>query len=167
MSVLATAGLTIFTLLMFIGLMSIASGLPGTLIILGAALIYAVVTGFGTVGLKVLAALAALAIVSEFLDVLFIMKGSRGSGFSKAGAVSSIVGGLAGAAVLTPVLMGLGAFMGVLIGGIGANLLVDISNQRGRKAFTYRDVFGSAARKVVKGVCGIAMVLIVLSAIYS
>lgn len=167
MSPLATAGLTAFTLVMFIGLFSIVSGLPGTLLILVAAVIYSLVTGFGMLGLKVLGVLAVITVISEFLDALFIMNGARGPGFSRAGLISSILGGLAGAAILTPFLMGVGAAAGILLGGIAANLAVDLSTQRNRKTVTYRSIFGSAGRTFIKGVCGIAMVVIVLSSIYS
>ncbi len=77
-------------LVMFAGLFSIISGLPGTIIILAAAVVYSLVTGFGILGLKVLGVLAVIAAVTESLDVLFIMNGARGPGFSKAGLFSSV-----------------------------------------------------------------------------
>jgi len=163
----ATAGLTVFMLAMFAGLISIISGLPGTIIILAAAVIYSLVTGFGILGLKVLGVLAVIAVVTESLDVLFIMNGARGAGFSKAGLVSSVLGGLAGAAILTPVFMGLGALAGILLGGITANIMVETFKYRNRKTVTYKSIFGDAARKLIKGVSGTAMVLIVLFSVYS
>lgn len=167
MPAISTAGLTVFMLVMFAGLFSIISGLPGTLIILGAAIVYSLVTGFGILGLKVLGLLVVIAAVTEALDVLFIMSGSRGPGFSKAGLVSSVLGGLAGAAILTPVFMGLGALAGILLGGITANIMVELLKFRNGKTVTYKDIFGDAARKLIKGVSGTAMVLIVLFSVYS
>ena len=167
MPAVATAGLTIFTLVMFAGLFSIISGLPGTIIILAAAVVYALVTGFGILGLKVLGVLAVIAALTESLDVLFIMNGARGPGFSKAGLISSVLGGLAGAAILTPVFMGLGALAGILLGGITANIMVETFKYRNRKTVTYKSIFGDAARKLIKGISGTAMVLIVLFSVYS
>ncbi|MEN6465154.1 MAG: DUF456 domain-containing protein [Syntrophaceae bacterium] len=167
MSALAVTGLTVFILVLFVGLFSILSGLPGTLIILGAAVVYSAVTGFSVLGLKILGVLAIITVVSESLDVLFIMNGARGSGFTKSGLFASTFGGIAGAAVLTPFLFGLGAVTGILLGGTAANLTVEIFRQKHQKSLTYKNIFGSAARTLVKGVCGIAMVLIVLSEIYS
>ncbi len=167
MSALAVTGLTVFVLVLFVGLFSILSGLPGTLIIFGAALVYSAVTGFSVLGLKILGVLAMITVVSESLDVLFIMSGARGSGFSKSGLFASTFGGIAGAAILTPFLFGLGAVTGILLGGTAANLTVEIFRQKHQKSLTYKNIFGCAARVLVKGVCGIAMVLIVLSEIYS
>lgn len=167
MTSIAVTGLTVFVLVLFAGLFSILSGLPGSLVILGAAVVYACVTGFGVLGLKALGVLALITVVSESLDVLFIMNGARSSNFSKSGLFASTFGGLAGAAVLTPFLYGLGAVTGILLGGTAANLTVDICRQKNQKSLTYKNIFGSAARTLFKGTCGIVMVLIVLSEIYS
>ncbi len=167
MPAVATAGLTVFMLAMFAGLVSIISGLPGTIIILAAAVIYALATGFGILGLKILGVLAVIAVVTESLDVLFIMNGARGPGFSKAGLVSSALGSLAGAAILTPVFMGVGALAGILLGGTTANIMVETFKYRNRKTVTYKGIFGDAARKLIKGVSGTGMVLIVLFSVYS
>lgn len=167
MTSIAVTGLTVFILALFVGLFSILSGLPGTLIIFGAAFIYAAVTGFGVLGLKALGVLALITVISESLDVLFVMNGARGAGFSKSGLFASTFGGLAGAAVLTPFFLAPGAFTGILLGGTAASLTFDIFKQKNQKSLTYKNIFGSAARTLIKGVCGIAMVLIVLSEVYS
>ncbi len=167
MSPLASTGLTIFIVVLLVGLFSILSGLPGTLIIFGAAFVYSAVTGFTVLGLKVLGVLAIITVVSEALDVVFIINGARGAGFSKSGLFASTFGGLAGAAALTPFFLGPGAFTGILLGGTAANLTVEIFKQKNQKSLTYKNIFGSAVRTLIKGVCGIIMVLIVLSEIYS
>lgn len=167
MTALAVTGLTMFILVLFFGMFSILSGLPGTLIIFGAAVVYSAVTGFTVLGLKVLGVLAIITVLSESLDVLFIMNGARGPGFSKSALFASTFGGLAGAAALTPFFLGPGAVTGILLGGTAANLTVEIFRQKNQKSLTYKNIFGSAARTLIKGVCGIIMVLIVLSEIYS
>lgn len=167
MTSIAATGMTVFVLVLFFGLFSIISGLPGTLIIFGAAVVYSAATGFAVLGLKVLGVLAIITVLSESLDVLFIMNGARGAGFSKSGLFASTFGGLAGAAALTPFFLAPGAMTGILLGGTAANITVEIFKQKNQKSLTYKNIFGSAARTLVKGVCGIIMVLIVLSEIYS
>lgn len=167
MTVLALTGLTVFILALFFGLFSILSGLPGTLIIFGASFVYSAVTGFEVLGLKVIGVLAVIMVISESLDVVFVMNGARGAGFSKSGLFASTFGGLAGAAALTPFFLAPGAVTGILLGGTAANLTVEMFRQKNQKSLTYKNIFGSAARTLIKGVCGIVMVLIVLSEIYS
>lgn len=167
MSALEVTGLTIFVLVMFAGLFSILAGLPGTVIIFAAAAVYSAVTGFELLGLKVLGVLALITVFSEALDVLFIMSGARNSGFSKGGLLASFLGGLGGAAALTPFFLCPGALTGILLGGTAATLTVEVFRQKNQKTLTHKNILVSAARTLVKGVCGIVMVLIVLSRVYS
>jgi len=100
------AGLTIFILVMLIGFFAILLGLPGTLVILFDVLVYALVTGFDRIGLGTLLALVAISALAESLEFLFGITWARRYGTSKRGIAASIVGGIIGAVVLTPLFLG-------------------------------------------------------------
>ncbi len=170
MSGIASAGLTILILVMFAGLFSTVSGFPGTLVILAAAVVYSIVTGFSIIGLKVIGALLLIAVLAESLDAVFIMYGAKRFGFTKKGLLVSFMGSLAGALVLTPAFMGMGAIAGILIGGLTAKVFMEIVGQKGLKPSaraSYGEILGAAAGNLLKGSCGVLMVIIVLIVIYS
>src|SRR5215211_1328750 len=90
--------LALTLVLMFVGLLgSVVPGLPGVTLIFLSALIYAVLTGFESVGaaiLVVLFVLAALAFIADFFATTY---GARRFGASNWGTVGGAVGGIAGA----------------------------------------------------------------------
>jgi uncharacterized protein YqgC (DUF456 family) len=105
------AGLTIFILVLLIGFFSILMGLPGTLVILFDVLVYALVTGFDKIGFKILLALIVISAIAESLEFLLGITWAKRYGTSKRGIVASLIGGVIGALLLTPVFMGLGALI--------------------------------------------------------
>ena len=68
MTPLEIGGVTLFILVLLFGAFSILFGLPGTVIILIDAVIYAAVTGFEKIGFKVLITLLILSILAELAD---------------------------------------------------------------------------------------------------
>lgn len=170
MSPLEAAGLTIFILVMLIGFFSILLGLPGTLVILFDALVYALVTGFDKIGIGTLLVLVAISAVAESLEFLFGITWARRYGTSKRGVAASIVGGIVGAILLTPVFLGLGALIGSFIGALAGAFAVEVLEQRKLKPAA-RAGFGALAGRLAgllaKGLCGLAMVIITLMSIYS
>jgi len=167
---LEAAGLTIFILVMLIGFFSILLGLPGTLVILFDVLVYALVTGFDKIGLGTLLALVAISALAESLEFLFGVTWARRYGTSKRGIAASIVGGIIGAVLLTPVFLGLGALIGSFLGALLGAFAVEILSQRELKPAAragFGALMGRMAGLFAKGLCGLAMVIITLLAIYS
>ena len=170
MTPLEAAGLTIFILVMLIGFFSILLGLPGTLVILFDVLVYALVTGFDKIGLGTLLALVAISALAESLEFLFGITWARRYGTSKRGIAASIVGGIIGAVLLTPVFLGLGALIGSFLGALAGAFAVEILSQRELKPAAragFGALMGRLAGLFAKGLCGLAMVIITLMAIYS
>ena len=170
MSPLEAAGLTIFILVMLIGFFAILLGLPGTLVILFDVLVYALVTGFDKIGFGTLLALVAISALAESLEFLFGITWARRYGTSKRGVAASIVGGIIGAVVLTPVFLGLGALIGSFLGALAGAFAVEILSQRELKPAAragFGALMGRLAGLFAKGLCGLAMVIITLLAIYS
>lgn len=170
MTPLEYAGLTIFILVMLIGFFSILLGLPGTLVILFDVLVYAIVTGFDKIGFGILLALVAFSALAESLEFLFGITWARRYGTSKRGATASVVGGIIGAVLLTPVFLGLGALIGSFIGALLGAFTVEILTQQELKPAAragFGALMGRLAGLFAKGLCGLAMVIITLSAIYS
>ncbi len=79
MSPLEAAGLTVFILVLFAGIFVTVFGLPGTVIILIDVILYALVTGFGPIGFKVILVLMVIAVVAEMLDFGLGMIGAADS----------------------------------------------------------------------------------------
>lgn len=170
MTPLEYAGLTIFILVMLIGFFSILLGLPGTLVILFDVLVYALVTRFDKIGLGTLLALVAISALAESLEFLFGITWARRYGTSKRGIAASIVGGIIGAVLLTPVFLGLGALIGSFLGALAGAFAVEILSQRELKPAAragFGALMGRLAGLFAKGLCGLAMVIITLMAIYS
>jgi uncharacterized protein YqgC (DUF456 family) len=170
LSPLEAAALTIFILVMLIGFFSILLGLPGTLVILFDVLVYALVTGFDKIGLGTLLALVAISALAESLEFLFGITWARRYGTSKRGVAASIVGGIIGAVLLTPVFLGLGALIGSFLGALAGAFTVEILSQREIKPAAragFGALMGRLAGLFAKGLCGLAMVIITLLAIYS
>jgi hypothetical protein len=84
--------------------------------------------------------------------------------------VASLIGGVIGALLLTPVFLGLGALIGSFLGALLGAFAVEILNQKDLKPAA-RAGFGAMMGRLTglfaKGLCGLAMVIISLMAIYS
>ena len=70
MSPFAIAGLTIFILILFLGIFSVIFGFPGTFIILIDVIMYAWITGFEKIGLKIIVILIVISLFAEAMDFL-------------------------------------------------------------------------------------------------
>jgi uncharacterized protein YqgC (DUF456 family) len=119
--------LILLILLFIVGFFSLFFGFPGTWIILISTASYAWITGFEKITLSLLLMLAGVATGAEIFEYFFGVAGARRFGASKKGAFFSIVGGLAGAIIGTPVFFGLGAliglFAGAFLGAFGYELI--------------------------------------------
>jgi uncharacterized protein YqgC (DUF456 family) len=151
---LEIAGLTLFILVLLFGAFSILFGLPGTVIILIDAVIYAAVTGFERIGFKILLTLLVLSILAELADFVVGMAGA----------------GMIGALLMMPFLLGLGAVAGGFIGGFAGILTVELLRQNRLKPSlraAWGATLGRAAGMCVKGIFALIMVVITLTSVYN
>jgi len=93
--------------------------------ILGAALVYAWLTGFVTVTWATIGWLAALSLLGEALELLSGTMGSASQRPSRRAMVWTLVGGIVGGIVGAPFFFGAGSLLGALLGAFaGAALAV-------------------------------------------
>lgn len=170
MSPFEVAGLTIFILILFIGIFSIIFGFPGTVIILIDVVVYSLITGFKTIGWKILIVLIILSILAETIDFMLGSVGAKKFGSSKKGIIASLIGAIAGAILMTPFLMGLGAVIGAFLGGFAGTFLVELIEQKKLKPAVragYGTLIGRIAGIFAKSFFALVMIIIILSKIYS
>lgn len=170
MTPLETAGLTLFILVLFSGIFSILFGFPGTILILLASIVYAVLTGFEKVGFVMILILGALSLVAEFLDFYLGIRGVSKFGATKGSIAASLVGAAIGALLLTPVLLGLGTLVGAFVGGAAGTFMVEFARQKDLKPamrISYALLIGRIFGVFAKGFCALVMIVMILSAIYS
>ena len=113
----------LWALLLIVASLFVYLGLGGNFIILGLALIHALVTGFDPISWTLLGVLLGLALLGEGLEFVVGTFWVARRGASRAGVISAFIGGLAGAAVgngLLPIVGAvLGSFCGAFLGAIG------------------------------------------------
>jgi uncharacterized protein len=170
LSSLATVGLAVFILIMFVGIYLSLFGLPGTVIIFLDVLTYAIMTGFDRIGFKILLFLLAFSIIAEMIDFLMGMAGAHRLMPSKKLFLASAVGAFTGSFILTPFLWGLGTFGGFYLGCFAGILIIELLRQSKLQASfqaSARAIFIMIGGKMVKGCITLIMVIISLSNIYS
>jgi len=162
--------LTFFILVLLFGAFTVLFGLPGTVIILVDVAVYAAVTGFDRIGLKVIIILLILSILAELADFAVGMAGAVKFGASRKAFWASLIGALIGAAVMTPFLLGFGAVIGAFIGGFAGILIVELLRRQRLKPSlraAWGATLGRAAGICVKGFFALIMVVITLSSVYN
>lgn len=170
MTPLEIGGLTLFILVLLFGAFSILFGLPGTVIILIDAALYAAITGFERIGFKTLLTLLLLSILAELADFAVGMGGAVKFGVSRKAFWASVVGGLIGALLMAPFWFGLGAVAGGFLGGFIAILTVELLRQNRLKPAlraAWGAILGRAAGICVKGVFALIMIVITLTSVYN
>ena len=102
-----------------VGLILIPFGLPGTWLMVGAALLYSYLVPNGPIGLTTLIITGLLALVAEVIEFMLGGRYARKYGGSRRAAWGAILGGIVGAIVGVPIpLIGsvIGAFAGSFAG---------------------------------------------------
>jgi len=167
---LEIAGLTVFIAVLFIGIFSIIFGIPGTAIILIDVILYAVITGFERITIKVILILLVMSILAEGIDFSLGVAGAARFGITKRVIWISIISGFIGALALTPFFFGLGTAAGSFLGGFAGVLAVGLIEQSKLKPalrMGYRAILGRVAGTLLKGSLALAMVVIAISNVYS
>ena len=170
MTALETAGLTVFILVLFMGIFSIVFGIPGTVVILIDVILYALITGFGRIGIKIILILLVISIAAEAIDFSLGMAGAARFGISRRAIWISAISGFVGALVMTPLFLGLGTVAGIFLGGFAGLLAIEMVHQARLKPALrpgYAAILGRVAGTLIKGFCALAMIVITMSNIYS
>jgi uncharacterized protein len=171
LSFFATAGFTVFILILFVGIFLNFFGLPGSVVIFFDVLFYAIYTGFNHehVGFKIVLLLFIFAIIAETIDFL-VMAGRYQPMISKKSFGAAAIGAVIGAFLLTPFFGGPGIWGGFFLGGLAGVLTIEFIHQSKLKA-PFRTpgsaVLAMIGGKMVKGLIALFMIAFSLSNIYS
>ena len=151
--------------IMLLGLIMIPFGLPGTWIIVAAALGYQLLVP-GTISIVTVVAVAVLALVGELLEFSLSAKYTKKYGGSRLASWGAIIGGLIGAFMGVPVpIVGsvLGAFAGAFLGAFIGEYSRSGEGGTATKVATGA-LIGRAVAAAMKVAIGIAMAAWVLFA---
>lgn len=153
----STAIITLVWILIFVGLIgTILPGLPGTGLVFGGILLYAVYFGIGTVGMTTLILLGAVTLFSFVIDLLASLYGAKRFGASRLGVISSAIGGLAGLVFLS--LPGL--FLGVFLGAIVGEFFLAKKNLNDSLKAGVGSILGFLAGSLVKLLLSLVMIIV-------
>ena len=159
-------GLIIFCIVLILGLAAIPLGFPGTFIIFGDALCYALTTRFrGTITVKFLLGLLAIALLSELMEFLLGIFTTLKFGASKWGVVGTLAGGILGASWGSAAFPFVGTLVGAIIGAfLGAFILEYL--HRDDHEVAAKAGFGAFVGKIlgitIAFACAIAMIALIL-----
>jgi len=118
-------GILLLGLVCLGALASLIFGLPGTFVIVGAAMVYAWATGFAAVHWSTIAWLALLAILGEGIEFLAGAAGATRERPSRRVTIWTLLAGFIGGIIGTPFMFGIGSLVGALVGAfVGASLAV-------------------------------------------
>ena len=129
--VLSKIGLLILLDLVLVGgLIAIPLGLGGNFILLGAALLIAIVTKFQTVTLVALIVMAVLVVIGEIIESMLGSYMAYKFGATRYGMIGAFAGGILGALLGTPLLPVIGSIAGSFIGAAAGAVLLEYYHQR-------------------------------------
>jgi len=122
-AILRVASFVLLELLLVGGLIAIPLGLSGNFIILAAALIVGLVSGFQIVSLVGLLLMLAFVLLGEVLEAVLSSLMAQRYGASKWGMLGAYAGGIAGAILGTPIAPLVGTIVGSFIGAAAGAVL--------------------------------------------
>ncbi len=157
----------LWSLLLITASLFVYLGLGGNFIILGLALVHALVTGFDPIGWQLLLVLAGIALLGEGIEFVVGTFWVAKKGATRWGVIGAFAGGLLGAALgngIVPVVGAvLGSFVGAFAGAVGGEYLarerLEPSLRVGGHAF-----LGRLLAILVKHLLGLVMVGLILRA---
>jgi len=159
-------------ILLFVGcaaaVCSVVLGLPGTIFIVGLALLYGWATGFVALQWSTIGWLALLAVLAEGLEFFAGAAGAAGARPSRRVTVGALGGAFAGGMLGAPILFGIGALFGALLGAF-AGAAIAVRSEGG--SFDESITTGFAALRgrllgfIVKAAIAVVMVGLVVVAV--
>ncbi len=148
-----------------LGLVMIPFGLPGTWIILGAAVGYSALVS-GSIGWFTILLLTGVAIVGEVIEFTLSAKYTKKYGGSRRASWGAIIGGIVGAIMGVPIpIIGsvIGAFAGAFVGAFAAELSLGTEISGSTRVATGA-LIGRAIASAMKVGIGLAMAAWILFA---
>ena len=163
----AWTGYALWALLLVTLSLFVYLGLGGTFLVIAAALVHALVTGFDPIGWRLLLILLGIALVGEAVEFVMGTFYAARKGATRWGVVGAFIGGLVGAAAGNGVVPVAGAVLGSLAGAFAGAVLGEyLRNERlepslriGGHAFV-----GRIAAMAFKHVLALVMVGLILRA---
>jgi uncharacterized protein len=119
--------LPLLVLFSIVGFCAIFFTTFGTLIIFIGAIVYALITGFQIITMKVLIFLLLIYLAGELLEYIFMVIGVKKLGASNAAVVGAILGAIPGAligATFFGIGIVLGTFLGIFLGALLVELII-------------------------------------------
>lgn len=150
--------LLIFSLVGLLG--TILPSLPGLIIIWLTALVYGYLTNFMLITPRFMIYLTAIALIGQGLGYLFSLIGAKVGGASKRGIFGALAGAVGGLLLLGPI--------GLLVGPFVGAVLLELGEKEFSQAFRagLGALFGAMGGMVMEFVAGLAMIFIIISAIF-
>ncbi len=162
-------GYTLWALLLLVASLLVYLGLGGNFVLLGLALLHALITGFDPISWTLLGILAGLAVLGELVEFVLGNFYVLRKGASGLGTFGGFAGGLLGAVLGNGVVPVVGAVLGSFVGAFGGCVLGEWWRQRrlepsvriGTHAF-----IGRLVAILTKHALGLVMVLLILRATF-
>lgn len=171
MSFFATAGFTIFILILFAGIFLNLFGLPGTVVIFFDVLFYAIFTNFEHIGLKSIILFFVFAVIAETVEFFWIIVETPQQSENPQKSIKAVaLGTFLGVLLLTPFWGGPGIWIGFFLGGLIGILIAEIIRQYKLKIYDRtlnRVILNIIGKNAVKGFISLCMIAFSLSNIYS
>jgi len=123
-------GFFLWSLLLVTASLFVYLGLGGNFIIIGLALIHALITGFDPISWQLLFILLGIALLGEAIEFLVGTFYAARQGASKSGVIMAFVGGLLGAWLGNQVMPVLGAVLGSFVGAFSGAVAGEYHNQQ-------------------------------------
>ena len=167
-TVLHVLGLALLLVACLTALFTLVLGMPGTVLIVGFALLYAWATDFALIQWSTIGWLALLAVIAEGLEFLASGAGAAGARPSRRVTIGALAGAFAGGIIGAPFFFGVGALLGALAGAFtGAALAVRSEGGSVEDSVTtgFAALRGRLLGFVVKSAIAVVMVVIVAAAV--
>lgn len=159
----------LWSLLLIVASLFVYLGLGGNFIVVGLALVHALVTGFDPISWPLILVLLAIALVGEGIEFVVGTFYPAKQGATKSGVAGAFVGGLIGAAVGNSIIPVVGAVLGSFAGAFGGavygeyrrNQNLEPSLRIGAHAF-----MGRLIAILFKHALGLVMVFLIMRATF-
>ena len=133
---------------MLISLFLIPLGLPGTWIMIGAAIGYDALVGANPIGWVTIVATVVLAVIGEIFEFTLSTRYTKKYGGSRRAGWGAIIGGIVGAIVGVPVPI-IGSVIGAFVGSFAGALVAEYSRRESTAGTATRVATGALIGRVV------------------
>lgn len=134
--------------LMLISLFLIPLGLPGTWIMIGAAIGYDALVGGNPIGWVTIVATVVLAVIAEIFEFTLSTRYTKKYGGSRRAGWGAIIGGIVGALVGVPVPI-IGSVIGAFVGSFAGALVAEYTRREATAGTATRVATGALIGRVV------------------